>query len=239
MNTTPDIVQYLNGLTETAHRAAPVVIALALARKHIEITRTAAARLAHQLSSLARAADDPRYGACRVTISFAEGEVAFSTQGLGYVVSAPIAEIHPELVAAVGESEAILAELADGVGIAVSAVRAIAAADATHMSAIGHLRGARPAEREEAQAALDAAAAALEAARDAARPTVYAQIVRAREVIRPLAVAAEAMAPGSGTFFSPEPGADVAAGRALDALYRAYTSETLAACRALVEGSAA
>ena len=236
-----DLVQYLNGLADTAPHAAAAAIGLAQARKHVEITRTACARLAHQSASLMRAVDDPRYGACRVTLSCAAEEVAFSTEGqLGYVVPGPAGEIRPELVADNGEAERILSELADAVSVASAAMRGIADADAAHMSAIGRLQGAAPSQREEAQADLDAATSALEAARDAARPLVGAQLVRAREVIRPLADAAESRAPGSGTFFSPEPGADcVATCRALDALYRAHTSETLVMCRALVEGFAA
>ena len=237
MTLTSDIVVYLNGLADTAPHAAAAAIGLAQARKHVEITRTACARLAHQSASLMRAVDDPRYGACRVTLSCAAEEVAFSTEGqLGYVVPGPAGEIRPELVADNGEAERILSELADAVSVASAAMRGIADADAAHMSAIGRLRGAAPSQREEAQAALEVAEVALKAARDSARPLVEAQLVRAREVIRPLAVAAEAMAPGSGTFFTPEPSETLAACRALDALYRVHTSETLVMCRALVEG---
>ena len=237
MTLTSDIVVYLNGLADTAPHAAAPAIGLAQTRKHIEITRTACARLAHQLAALARSVSDPRYGAARITIGWATEEVAFSTQEvLGYVVPTDVGELHPELMAANDEAEAILSELADAVGVASDAMREVADADAAHMSAIGRLRGAAPSQREEAQAALEVAEVALKAARDSARPLVEAQLVRAREVIRPLAVAAEAMAPGSGTFFTPEPSETLAACRALDALYRVHTSETLVMCRALVEG---
>ena len=228
------IVEYLNSIRDTAPRAE-AVIGLARARAHIEITRTAAARLAHAAAALSRSVADTRYGACRVTAGMALEEVEFATDQ-ACAVPELVAEFCPEIVAANAEVSEILSEIAHAVVSAAGAVAVIIAADAAHMSAVSALRGAAPSEREEAQATLDLAAAALEAARETARPLVDAHLDRVRETILPLAAAAESLVPGAGSFFSSQPSDDrVATCRALDALYLSESRTTLEACRALAE----